>query len=63
MAYKVMIDESSNCIFGAHILAPHAGEIVNLFAMAMTAGIPAARLKEIPWAYPTYLADVKHMVG
>jgi glutathione reductase (NADPH) len=63
MAYKVMVDESSNCILGAHILAPDAGEIINLFALAMTAGIPAARLKEIPWAYPTYLSDVKYMVG
>ncbi len=61
--YKVMIDEETDRILGAHILAPNAGELVNLLALAAKAGTPAREFREFPWAYPTYTSDLKYMLG
>ncbi|MEX2444074.1 MAG: NAD(P)/FAD-dependent oxidoreductase [Alkalispirochaeta sp.] len=63
VAYKVMIDESTDQILGAHILAPQAGELINLLALAARQGTPASEFREIPWAYPTYASDLKYMLG
>ncbi|NCN04650.1 MAG: NAD(P)/FAD-dependent oxidoreductase [Spirochaetales bacterium] len=63
MEYKIMIDEESGQILGAHILAPQAGELINLLALAALQGISAQDFAEIPWAYPTYTADLKYMLG
>jgi glutathione reductase (NADPH) len=61
--YKVLIDEETELILGAHLVGPHAGELINLFALAMRYRVPAGELKELPWAYPTYSADIKYMLG
>lgn len=61
--YKVMIDEKTDRILGAHVLAPQAGELVNLLALAAKAGTPAREFREFPWAYPTYTGDLKYMLG
>ena len=63
MHYKVMIDEASDRILGAHILAPHAGELINLFALAAAQGTTASEFREFPWAYPTYTSDLKYMLS
>jgi glutathione reductase (NADPH) len=63
VAYKVMIDEATDRIVGAHILAPQAGELVNLLAIAARQGTTATAFREFPWAYPTYTADLKYMLG
>jgi glutathione reductase (NADPH) len=59
--YKVLIDPDG-LILGAHLLTAGAGDLINVFALAMRAGIPARSLKEIPWAYPTLTSDLKYMV-
>jgi glutathione reductase (NADPH) len=59
--YKVLI-EAGGRILGAHLLTAGAGDLINVFALAMSAGICASRLKEIPWAYPTLTSDIKYMV-
>ncbi len=61
--YKVMIDEKTDQILGAHVLAPLAGELVNLLALAARSGTSASEFREIPWAYPTYTSDLKYMLG
>ena len=43
-------------------LGPHADETINLFALAMRAGVTAERLKQMLWAYPTQASDVAYMV-
>lgn len=63
VAYKVMIEEETDRIVGAHILAPQAGELVNLLALAARQGTTATAFREFPWAYPTYTADLKYMLG
>jgi Pyridine nucleotide-disulphide oxidoreductase, dimerisation domain len=60
MCYQqLLIEEGSDRILGAHLLGPHADEIVNLFAIAIAAEMPAASLKESLFAYPTVSSDIR----
>ncbi len=61
-AYKILLDDDTGCILGAHLLGPHADEVVNLFTLALRAGTPASALKDTLWAYPTSGSDVAYMV-
>ncbi len=60
--YKVLVDERSDRILGAHILGPHADEVINLFALAMRAGMTAKDLKTSIFAYPTAGSDLPYML-
>ena len=60
--YKVLVEEDSGYILGAHLLGAHSEEIVNLFALAIRAKIPAKKLKRMIWAYPTRASDISYMV-
>ena len=60
--FKVLIDEDTGLILGAHLLGPHADEVINLFALAIRGRIPAEDLRQVPYAYPTYGSDVRFMV-
>ncbi|HCX98911.1 MAG TPA: NAD(P)/FAD-dependent oxidoreductase [Bacteroidales bacterium] len=61
-AYKVIIDNSSNLILGAHIIGPNAEETINVFAVAMQAGMKAKDLKTIPLVFPSASSDIVKMV-
>ena len=37
-AYKVLVEEGSGRILGAHLLGPNAEELINLFSMAIAGG-------------------------
>jgi glutathione reductase (NADPH) len=59
---KVIVDATSDRILGAHIVG-HAGEdLIHLFAFAMRFGITASQMRETVYAFPTFSADVKHLV-
>jgi glutathione reductase (NADPH) len=59
---KVIVDGTTDRILGAHIVG-HAGEeLINLFALAMKFGIKAGQLQDTVYAFPTFAADVKHLV-
>jgi glutathione reductase (NADPH) len=60
--FKVLIDEDTGLILGAHLLGQHAHEVINLFALAMRARMPAEELRQVHYAYPTYASDVRFMV-
>ena len=60
--YKVLLSPDDGTILGAHVLSPHAEEVVNLFAMAMWTKTPASRLKAAPWAYPSFVYEIRHML-
>ncbi len=62
-AYKVLVDNQSDLILGAHLVRHNAGEVVNTFALAMAHQIPAKTLANFLWAYPTNTSDLKNMVG
>ena len=61
-AYKVLVEEGSGKILGAHVLGPNAEELINLFAMAMKADLKANDIKEIIFTYPTFASDMGYMV-
>jgi glutathione reductase (NADPH) len=61
-AFKVLIDEDTDHVLGAHLLGPHAEEVINLFAVAIRLHIPARELKQVLFAYPTSGSDVRFML-
>lgn len=60
--FTVVVDEVTDQVLGAHVLGPHAEELINIFALAMRAQIPAAVLRQQPFAYPTGSSDVTYML-
>ena len=60
--FKVLVEEETDRVLGAHLLGPHADEVINLFAVAIRLGLRADALKEILYAYPTYGADIRFML-
>lgn len=61
-AFKVLIEEDSNRILGAHVLGPDALEVINIFATAIRAGLTANDLKTTIYAYPTGASDISKML-
>lgn len=61
--YKALVDEASDRVLGAHIVGPHADEVINIFALAIRQGLTATHLKTTMFAYPTGASDVGYMVG
>jgi glutathione reductase (NADPH) len=59
--FKVLIEETGR-ILGAHLLGPEADELINIFAFAIQAGMPAERLGKTIFAYPTHASDVAYML-
>ncbi|MFN4277572.1 MAG: dihydrolipoyl dehydrogenase family protein [Ferrovibrio sp.] len=60
--YKVLVEQETGRILGAHLMGPGAEEQINLFAMAMGAGLTANQIKAMIFAYPSYASDVGSMV-
>jgi glutathione reductase (NADPH) len=60
--YKVLIEEGTGHVLGAHLLGPHADEVINIFGVAIRLRIPAEELKQVIFAYPTYGSDVRFML-
>jgi glutathione reductase (NADPH) len=61
--FKVLIEENSGRIVGAHLLGAHAEETINLFALAIRFGLKADDLREMIYAYPTNASDIVHMLN
>jgi glutathione reductase (NADPH) len=60
--FKILVDEDSDCLVGAHLVGPHADELINLFALAIRHKLKAADLKETLFAYPTAASDIGSML-
>lgn len=60
--FKVLIEEGTDRILGAHLLGSEAEEVINLFGLAMRSGMRAADLKHMLFAYPTRGSDVSYML-
>jgi glutathione reductase (NADPH) len=60
--FKLLIEDGTERIVGAHLLGPHVEEVINLFAVAVRLRIPAGELKQVPFAYPTHSSDVRFMM-
>jgi glutathione reductase (NADPH) len=60
--YKVLVEEGTDRILGAHILGSEAGEVINLFALAIRSGMHATDLKHMLFAYPTSGSNLARML-
>jgi glutathione reductase (NADPH) len=59
---KILIEKKTGLILGAHLLANHAEEMINVFGLAMRLGLKASDLKEVVWAYPTSISDIAYLL-
>jgi len=61
-AHKVLVEKGTGRILGTHVIGPGAEEQINLFAMAMKAGMTANQIKATIFAYPSFGSDIGGMV-
>ena len=60
--YKVLVDEGTDMVLGAHLVGPHVDEVINLFALAMRHNLTTEALKSTMFAYPTGASDIGSMM-
>jgi glutathione reductase (NADPH) len=60
--YKVLVEEGTDRILGAHVLGSDAGEVINLFALAIRSGMRATDLRHMLFAYPTSGSNMTRML-
>ena len=60
--YKVLVEEGTDHILGAHILGSEADEVINLFALAIRSRMRATDLKHMLFAYPTSGSNMARML-
>jgi glutathione reductase (NADPH) len=58
-AYKVLVDEESGMVLGAHIISHEAGETINIFSVAMNHNITFQHLQQTIFTYPSWANDIK----
>jgi glutathione reductase (NADPH) len=62
-AVKILFEEDSGRILGAHMIGHHAEEMVNVFSLAMRHGITLEGLRQTLWAYPTSIYDLRNVIA
>ena len=60
--YKTLVEKGSGRILGAHLVGPHAEEVINVFGLAIRHGLTADDLKSTMFAYPTGASDIGYML-
>lgn len=60
--YKTLVEEGTGRILGAHLVGPHADEVINLFGLAIRNGLTADDLKATIFGYPTGASDIGYML-
>ncbi len=60
--FKVLVDEETDLVLGAHLVGPHADEVINLFALAIRHDLTTEDLKKTMFAYPTGASDIGYML-
>jgi len=61
--FKILIEQGSDRILGAHLIGPHAEEVINIFSIAVRLGLTVKDLNDpILYAYPTHTSDVIYML-
>ncbi|GGG35641.1 dihydrolipoyl dehydrogenase family protein [Bizionia arctica] len=60
--YKILINERTNQIVGAHILGSYAVETINLFTMAINLKLTTDAVKNMIFIYPSWGNDIKSML-
>ncbi|MEP7056600.1 MAG: NAD(P)/FAD-dependent oxidoreductase [Caldimonas sp.] len=60
--FKVLVDEDSDRILGAHLVGPKVDEVINIFALAIRHGLTAKDLRATMFAYPTGASVIGYML-
>ena len=60
--FKLLIEDETDRILGAHLLGPQAEELINIFGLAISSNIRASDLREKIFSYPTVASDVAYML-
>ncbi|MCZ6521952.1 MAG: NAD(P)/FAD-dependent oxidoreductase [Bacteroidetes bacterium] len=60
-AYKTLVGANGE-VLGAHLIGPHAEEMINMFAIAIKSNLKAVDLKSLVYAYPSMTSDIASMV-
>lgn len=60
--YKVIVEESTDRLLGAHLFGPHSEEVINIFGLAIRHGLKASDLKRTIYSYPTSSSDIEYML-
>ena len=61
-AAKVLIDNKTDEIIGAHMIGPEYAELINYFGLAMRLGLKSRDLKQMVSAYPAVSSDLGSML-
>mgnify|MGYP001444304210 CR=1 FL=1 len=61
-AYKIILNERTEEIVGAHLLGPQAAETINIMTMAINQKMKADELQATLFTYPSWTNDLKSMV-
>lgn len=60
--YKTLVEEGTERILGAHLIGPHAEEVINIFGLAIRTGLTADQLRSAIFGYPTGASDITSML-
>lgn len=60
--YKILVEEHSDRIIGAHLVGPQVDEVINIFALAIQHGLTAEDLRTTIFAFPTGASDIGSML-
>jgi glutathione reductase (NADPH) len=60
--YKVLVEDATDRILGAHLLGKVVDEVINLFALAIQSEMRATDLKHMLFAYPTNGSNMSRML-
>ena len=60
--FKTLAEEGTGRLLGAHLLGPHAEEVINVFGLAIRHGFRAGDLTDMVYTYPTSSSDISYMV-
>jgi glutathione reductase (NADPH) len=59
--YKVLLEEGTERILGAHLIGPYAEEVINIFGLAIRKRLVGSDIGGI-FGYPTATSDVSYML-
>lgn len=60
--FKILVEEETDRILGAHLLGAHAGEVINMFVLAIRHNLTASDLKRTIYVHPAESSDISYMV-
>jgi glutathione reductase (NADPH) len=60
--FKVIIEDASRRVLGAHLVGPGVEETINLFTLAIRENLTTDSLRETLFTYPTSASDIGYML-